>query len=505
MKLLHYFGNNNVYAFCDNSCRERGYIYGILHITLEEFYKIYRDYLIILSVNRSNAREITLQLHRKGIDDFLICDEHLLDETLLYNPDEYIAILNDETERIRKERDQYIELNKHLENQFEILKELADIRQLGKATGYLSYVQQETIKFTSEVFAYFIRNELDIKPFVAAGTAIGLYRHSGFIPWDDDVDFGLLRNDYMKLMRYGQENLVYIETKASFDEEEEHFIEMILRSHPDEYIMTISPNCLQIKKGTSEIDCRSVDFFPYDFYEDGYDFEEHKKAIALCAGYRYTEKGNRKILEIMSQNNHIVERSNTLYFGLDSMDSFVCSNEKWMQKDVLLPLMETEFEGVKCYAPHRIEEYLSYCFKSYKGYPDDLTCLHLTEAIAEKLKRDYVYCGLIATSKGAIQETLPVYNRLRKSGIYCVYIMTGDCIENGANVIRETLVREKVEYIDFWDHKMDFLLSACGADTIKIPVYKPVFSIEDMKDKAIFRSIIEELNISLEKRKLIYW
>lgn len=41
--------------------------------------------------------------------------------------------------------------------------------------------------------------EHNISYYIVAGTALGAKRHKGFIPWDDDIDIGIPRNDYDRL------------------------------------------------------------------------------------------------------------------------------------------------------------------------------------------------------------------------------------------------------------------------------------------------------------------
>ncbi len=59
-------------------------------------------------------------------------------------------------------------------------------------------------------------DEHDLRYYMLSGTFLGAVRHKGFIPWDDDMDFGMPREDYDRLLEMCQNKKVQFEAHNWF-------------------------------------------------------------------------------------------------------------------------------------------------------------------------------------------------------------------------------------------------------------------------------------------------
>lgn len=88
-------------------------------------------------------------------------------------------------------------------------KKQAELRAKYNPEG--SLLRQHQLRML-EMLKYFdeLCQKHGIRYWLSSGNCIGLVRHGGFIPWDDDVDVEMLREDYLKLVKVFKETDDYV-------------------------------------------------------------------------------------------------------------------------------------------------------------------------------------------------------------------------------------------------------------------------------------------------------
>ena len=181
-------------------------------------------------------------------------------------------------------------------------QEVTDIREIQQMElGIMEYIHE-------------VCQKIGVKYFLAYGSLIGAVRHKGFIPWDDDMDICMLREDYEKLQDY-------------------------LIAHPDDryevmsyknnlnYVypfMKVQDNQTYLLEEDVRIDSNMgiyVDIFPVDGYEDDSVFKDKmtrliKKRQLSC----YTFKG---ITNTKSLLNSLIRYISVIIFYFTNTNKYI--------------------------------------------------------------------------------------------------------------------------------------------------------------------------------------
>lgn len=162
----------------------------------------------------------------------------------------------------------------------------------------LNRQQLEELKKTElellKAFAEVCR-QLGLRYYVLGGTMLGAVRHQGFIPWDDDIDVGMLRRDYEILLEKGQHLLpegLFLQTFETDPEYPANFAK--LRNSRTTFV----ESGLQKRRINHGV---YIDIFPLDYYPDRGEtwFSVKKELLSLRISTTFTVPGMKPTTKLV--------------------------------------------------------------------------------------------------------------------------------------------------------------------------------------------------------------
>lgn len=215
--------------------------------------------------------------------------------------------------------------------------------------------------------------ENNLKYYLIAGSALGAVRHGGFIPWDDDMDIGLPRQDYDKFLRlFPAQGIGQAVLKTNNKNRRDHVYPWAKLEDKTTRLVVEWHRHLNPDTGVF------IDIFPIDGAPDSKSKQlKHVGRIdilriLLKGSYRQTVKNFvvrravwrmirnnfargciMKILDIISKKYSFETCS---YVGV-LLDEF--GMREIMDKDIYGEPKEIQFEGFTTYVPSKTEMYLT--------------------------------------------------------------------------------------------------------------------------------------------------
>lgn len=249
----------------------------------------------------------------------------------------------------------------------------------------LQLVKCAALKIVKEINDICLRN--DIKYSMIGGTLIGAVRHQGFIPWDDDIDLMMERNEYDKFLNIAEREL----SKDFYIANHEHtpcigvsFTKIMMK------------NTTMREGFTGSSDAPAgvfVDIFPIDNAPESkvlkilqrYKNYSLQKRIFIKSGYNFEKTGIKKIIYDMlrvftleSKSNLIKKyRKNQTRYNKCNATEYVslCGvygyDKETIPKQWVSEYTFLEFEGLKLMAFKEYDKILKHYFGDYMKLPPE--------------------------------------------------------------------------------------------------------------------------------------
>lgn len=275
------------------------------------------------------------------------------------------------------------ELNEGIQYTSDLVKACNDITKVPYKTGGQTAIIREGNFYLMRRIIDLL-NQQKIEYFLDFGTLIGAVRHGGFIPWDDDVDITVKREDYNRLLKILPTALVGTGIYAVHSE--------IIRIY---YLKTP----LQ------------VDIFPLDFCDRQIDYKERVrfgKHVAKVAEQNIkfdfsklftqectiTSPEYAKIEEIRCQeicrNVTFAEAQKHKWPAYHSLEA--TQGHTVLDFDWIFPLKKINFMGEHWLVPNNADSVLRAYYGDYWEFPRDIKPKHddITARISEETLKQVV-------------------------------------------------------------------------------------------------------------------